>query len=161
VGTLWARNFDFKTDHQSKQPLNWSFPVVGTGVDPVTSRFSGESGASWPTGNLTTVQASGWHNGSPRHSGAGYGIRISKADRDRYFVHGWDKVELHFPSGEGVEVSLTKSFWKPKTPCAELRSAAVGRWLIEQGTAPWPKGSPPQLTLAPHGPKCFAVTSSG
>ena len=117
--------------------------------------------ASLPTGNFTTVQATGWHNGSPSYSGAGYGIRTSKADRDRYFVLGWDKVQLELPSGQRVEVSLTRSFWKTETPCAELRSAAVGRWLIEQGVAPWPKGSPPRLTLAPLGPKLFAVTASG
>jgi hypothetical protein len=73
-------------------------------------------------------------------SGPGYGIRISKADRNRYFVPGWDRVELEFPSGQRVKVSLTRSFWKPEKACAELRSAAVGRWMIEQGVAPWPKG---------------------
>jgi hypothetical protein len=106
------------------------------------------------------VQASGWHNGSRGRSGAGYGIRISKADRDRYFVPCWDNVELEFPDGQRVQVDLTRSFWKPETPCAELRDAAIGRWLIEQGAAPWPKGSPPRLVLAPLGPKRFLVTSS-
>jgi hypothetical protein len=76
------------------------------------------------------VQASGWHNGSPRRSGAGYGIRISKADRDRYFVPGWDNVEIEFPDGQRVQVDLTRSFWKPETPYAEPRDAAIGRWLI-------------------------------
>ena len=59
---------------------------------------------------LGAVQARGWHNGSPRSSGAGYGIRISKADRDRYFVPGWDDVELEFPDGQRVEVDQTGSF---------------------------------------------------
>ncbi len=107
------------------------------------------------------MQARGWHNGSPRRSGAGYGIRISKVDRDRYFVPGWDDVELEFPDGQRVEVDLTRSFWKPETPYAELRDAAIGRWLIAQGAAPWPKRSPPQLVLSPLGPKRFSVTPSG
>jgi hypothetical protein len=110
---------------------------------------------------LVSVEASGWHNGTPRSSGAGYGIRISKSDRDRYFVPGWNKVQLEFPDGQRVEVDLTGSFWKPETPCAELRDAAIGRWLIAQEAAPWPKGSPPRLVLAPLGPKCFSVTLSG
>jgi hypothetical protein len=107
------------------------------------------------------VQASGWHNGSPRRSGVGYGIRISKADRDRYFVPGWDKVELEFPDGQRVQVDLTRSFWKPGKACAELRDAEIGRWLIAQGAASWPKGSPPRLILGPLGPKRFSVTLSG
>jgi len=41
MGTQWAQNLNRKTDGYWKQPLNWAFPVVGTGVDPVTSRFSG------------------------------------------------------------------------------------------------------------------------
>jgi hypothetical protein len=107
------------------------------------------------------VRASGWHNGSPRRSGDGYGIRISKADRDRYFVPGWDNVELEFPDGQRVQVNLTRSFWKPETPWAELRDAAIGRLLIAQGAAPWPKDSPPGLVLAPLGPKRFSVAPSG
>jgi hypothetical protein len=117
--------------------------------------------AVWADRYLEAVQASGWHNGSPRSSGAGYGIRISKVDRDRYFVPGWDTIELEFPDGQRVEVELTRSFWKPETQSAELRDAAIGRWLIAQGAAPWPKRSPPQLVLAPLGPKRFSVTPSG
>ena len=130
--------------------------VVGTGVDPVTSRFSGESGASPPTGSFVSVQASEWHNGSPMNSSAGYGIRISKADRDRYFVPGWDEVELELPSGQRVEVSLSRSFWKPETPCAELRSAAVGRWLIEQGLEITLHGGHVGLDQFGHLPQCPA-----
>ena len=40
MGTLWARNFGAKSGDQSKWATNWEFLVVGTGVDPVTSRFS-------------------------------------------------------------------------------------------------------------------------
>jgi hypothetical protein len=107
------------------------------------------------------MEASGWHNASPRSSGAGYGIRISKADRDRYFVPGWDHVELEFSDGQRADVDLTRSFWKPETRSAELRDPAIGRWLISQGLAPWPKASPPRLVLASLGPKRFSVTPAG
>jgi hypothetical protein len=43
LGTQWARNPAVETDDQSLCPSTWGVPVVGTGVDPVTSRFSGES----------------------------------------------------------------------------------------------------------------------
>ena len=41
LGHVGARDFSRTTDRWSKYPLNRDFPVVGTGVDPVTSRFSG------------------------------------------------------------------------------------------------------------------------
>ena len=41
VGTLWARNQEGEIRSQFAWLLTWAFPVVGTGVDPVTSRFSG------------------------------------------------------------------------------------------------------------------------
>jgi hypothetical protein len=45
-------------------------------------------------------------------------------------VPGWDNVEIEFPDGQRVQVDLTRSFWKPETPYAEPRDAAIGRWLI-------------------------------
>jgi hypothetical protein len=107
------------------------------------------------------VEASGWHNGRPRSSGAGYGIKISKIDRDRYFVPGWDNVQLEFSDGQRAEVDLTRSFWKPETPSAVLRDAAIGRWMIAQELAPWTKGSPPRLVLASLGPKRFSLMPAG
>jgi hypothetical protein len=38
VGTLWAQKFGSTNRKTQKTP---AFTVVGTGVDPVTSRFSG------------------------------------------------------------------------------------------------------------------------
>jgi hypothetical protein len=40
---VWARKFDARTDRQSKYHLKWVSTVVGTGVDPVTTRFSGRN----------------------------------------------------------------------------------------------------------------------
>jgi hypothetical protein len=45
-GTCGARNFDSKVVKPQKPALNCPFPVVGTGVDPVTSRFSGRSSSA-------------------------------------------------------------------------------------------------------------------
>lgn len=54
------------------------------------------------------MQANGWHNGSPLPSEAGYGVRISKDDRDRYFKPAWDHVELRFPDGSTARVRLKR-----------------------------------------------------
>ena len=100
------------------------------------------------------VSARGWHNGSPRPSGAGYGLAIATRDRDDYFEHSWNLVVLDLESGPTVEVALSPSFWRN---CSELRSAEIGRWLLQAGAAPWPKGSPPRVELLPRGPASFAV----
>ncbi len=49
---------------------------------------------------------------------------------------------------------LSESFWRD---CSELRSAAVGRWLLAAGLAPWPRGAPPVLELVPVVGNTFAV----
>jgi hypothetical protein len=42
-----------------------------------------------PSAQRKTMKVSGWSNGTPNnHIGAGYGIRISYTDRDRYFPEG-------------------------------------------------------------------------
>jgi hypothetical protein len=41
VGTLWARNFRREIAPEWLWLLAWVFPVVGAGIDPATSRFSG------------------------------------------------------------------------------------------------------------------------
>lgn len=98
--------------------------------------------------------ARGWHNGSPRPSGAGYGFAIATRDRDVYFEDSWKSVELLLESGPTVEVPLTSSFWRN---CPEMRSAEIGGWLLQIGAAPWAKGSPPRFELLPKEPAFFTV----
>ena len=90
------------------------------------------------------MQVRAWSNGRPRHTGSGYGLRISARDRDRYFNPRWTTVVIDLePSGHAT-VTLSHSFW---TRCTELRSADIGRWLLARRLAPWPKGHPPHLEL--------------
>jgi hypothetical protein len=89
------------------------------------------------------MRAIGWSNGSPRQSGAGYGIRINKHDRDQYFDRAWDEILIEC-SGVNTTVTLSDSFW---SECSELRSAAIGRWLLREGLAPWPPRQPPVIDL--------------
>jgi hypothetical protein len=57
------------------------------------------------------MRATGWNNGAWHTSGAGYGIRIDKADRNRFFQKGWPDVHIELPSGVTTTVNISKSFW--------------------------------------------------
>ncbi|MEQ9618429.1 MAG: hypothetical protein RIG61_04570 [Deltaproteobacteria bacterium] len=86
-----------------------------------------------------------WNNGSPNNkSGTGYGIEISEKDRGKYFDESWTKVVINFNDGNSTNVRISKSFWKD---CIELRSQKIGKYLIENGIAPWDKGKRPSLSL--------------
>ncbi|HEX4661712.1 MAG TPA: hypothetical protein VH307_30325 [Streptosporangiaceae bacterium] len=91
-----------------------------------------------------SMRAMGWSNGQPLPTGAGYGVRLSDRDRDDYFDPGWHEVVVALDQGETALVLLSKSFWRS---CPELRSAAIGRWLLRHHLAPWPRGLPPALVL--------------
>ena len=98
--------------------------------------------------------ARAWSNGSPSESGAGYGLRVSKADRDTAFSREWTDVTLIFPDGREIRAEIKPSFWRK---CSEFRSAEIGKWLLREQLAPWPKGSPPTVVLEPAGPAKFRV----
>ena len=73
----------------------------------------------------------GWNNGSPNNrTGAGYGIRIKREDRDRYFQRRWPFVTIEAGKGNIIKVNLSSSFWKG---CTELRSAKIGKWMLDHG----------------------------
>ena len=90
------------------------------------------------------MRVTGWSNGQPRPTGAGYGVRLSGHDRDDYFDPVWHEVIVSLDHGETVTVPLSGSFWRS---CPELRSAAIGRWLLRHRLAPWLRGLPPALEL--------------
>lgn len=103
------------------------------------------------------IRATAWSNGSARDSGAGYGLKISRQDRDRFFDRSWSTIVLQVPGQGAMTVKLSSSFWRS---CTELRSAAIGRWLIGNGFAPWPKGSPPVVEIQRTGERAFSVLKS-
>jgi hypothetical protein len=103
------------------------------------------------------MRVTAWNNGSHRSAGAGYGIRVSPEDRDLYFSRDWDHVVVDLVDSGRTAISLSESFW---AGCTELRSADVGRWLITQRLAPWPKGSPPSLLLAHIEGNAFRLSRS-
>lgn len=99
-----------------------------------------------------------WSNGSTRPTGAGYGVRLSPTDRDRHFDRDWQEVVVDLEGTRHIaRVPLSASFWRG---CPELRSAAIGRWLLDKGLAPWPTGSPPALWLEITGPQTLQLSQS-
>jgi hypothetical protein len=104
------------------------------------------------------VRATGWSNGHPTSSGGGYGLRIMRGDRDRFFSRNWSSVTLEFPNGDTAVVSLSASFWGR---CTELRSSSIGRWFINERAAPWPPRRPPAVELTPLGDGRFRVGEAG
>lgn len=93
-----------------------------------------------------------WSNGRPLRTGAGYGIRLFVGDRDLFFDPHWSDVSVDVADGGPALVPLSRSFWRS---CPELRSAAIGQWLLRHGLAPWPRGAPPALVLSPAGTRRF------
>ena len=107
--------------------------------------------------------ATAWHNGSPGPGGAGYGLKIGIADRDRFFDRSWQTVTLRL-AAQGLslttEVNCAKaSFWNGT--CRELIGKEIGRWFIDNGFAPWRKGAPPRFRFSPAEARVFDVTALG
>jgi len=109
-------------------------------------------------GKEITVTA--WNNGSHSSSGSGYGLRIPLKQRDAFFSRAWRFVVIHMPNGgTSVKVNVAKaSFWEK---CPELISREIGKWLLANGFAPWPKGHPPSFILRPVGDGEFELFVPG
>lgn len=90
------------------------------------------------------MRAVAWHNGSSPNEAAGYGLKFTEVERDQAFDRSWTEVVVEL-EGDGVAtIALSPSFWRT---CSELRSTHVGRWLLDQRAAPWPRGNPPGVAV--------------
>lgn len=95
----------------------------------------------------------GWNNG--RLEPGGYGLRVPSPDRDAIFSRAWKTVIVQIPEADiKVQVELSPTFWRR---CAELRSAAIGRWLSSRRYAPWPRRQPPKFRVEHDGTAIFRV----
>jgi len=101
------------------------------------------------------MNVTAWNNGSYKESGAGYGLKVSKSDRDQYFKREWGTILLELEGySTSVEVNIRKkSFWEGT--CREMICKDIGLWLLQNGLAPWPKRKPPKLYLVPKGGNKF------
>lgn len=101
----------------------------------------------------------GWNNGRHYSSSAGYGIKISPEDRDKYFNRKWRSVSIKLPGKVGfLKVNVDKkSFWT--RVCGELAVKDIGIWLKKNARVPWPKGNPPKMVMEKIGSNKFEVKS--
>lgn len=94
---------------------------------------------------------SAWNN-----SGAGYGFSVDPAD----FHLSWTNVTIELPSDAGTVVVTAnvskKSFTKN---CPHVIDKRIGRWMRDEGHAPWQTGKPPKFVVEPAGDRRFRVTS--
>jgi len=97
-----------------------------------------------------------WSNGTSSRTGAGYGLRLKESDRDAYLQRQMGSIFIDMPGrSQSLEVRIDgASFWKR---CPELRSSAIGRWLVDRGVAPWPKGKPPKFLLVRRDKRHFIL----
>jgi hypothetical protein len=96
----------------------------------------------------------GWQSGKPsKTTGGGYGLRVRRGDRDKYFKRNWSEVLVQFDSVV-IAVHISESFWRN---CIELRNLKIGQWMMDHGLAPWPKGSPPKFELEYVGERRFSM----
>jgi hypothetical protein len=54
------------------------------------------------------ISATAWNSGKHHASGAGYGLKISVADRDRYFRREWGTVQLHIGPAAPIVVNTAR-----------------------------------------------------
>jgi hypothetical protein len=97
----------------------------------------------------------GWNNGDWRPTGAGYGVKLRKQDRDKHFEKKWASVLVTIDGRDAVKIKLSKSFWKN---CVELRSREIGAWMKTHGFSIWPAYKPPQFKLILRGRQAFELS---
>lgn len=72
----------------------------------------------------------------------------------------WGSVEIELVGKKATKVAVANidkdSMWTGS--CVHVISADIGRWLIGEGLAPWPKGKRPQFNVHSTGPRRFRVT---
>lgn len=102
-----------------------------------------------------------WNRGDHRPDRNGYGLKIDRLDRDRYFVREWGTILMELEGeAQPVEVNIDKdSFWN--STCRELISVKIGKWLIKNGLAPWPFRKPPVLEMIHIRERHFRLMKKG
>ncbi len=96
-----------------------------------------------------------WNASSYNDSGAGYGVRISASDREKFFDKSWKSIILYIGKFENsVILPIRGTFW---TICPELRNMKIGEYLIVNGLNKWKKGKPHKLILFPQNDNQFML----
>jgi len=98
-------------------------------------------------------RVSAWRGGT-------YGLRILTGSLepkyDLELFRQYRQVVLLLPNGKSATANITSSF--RSGTCYELRSAKIGRWLVDEKYAPWKGNSPPRFSLRHVGGNKCEVT---
>ena len=55
------------------------------------------------------IRVTAWNNGAHNQTGSGYGLKIAREDRDRYFDKSWSSIFITLPDLEyDVEINIAK-----------------------------------------------------
>jgi hypothetical protein len=130
-------------DVEEPQAVAWTAEALYEQIE-LPSSFGARPRPCW---YVLGVRAIAWRNGRPSNEPAGYGFRVSKADRtDIPTRHGTGGRET--TRQRGHVVPLSPSFWRS---CSELLSAGIGRGLLESEVATWTSGGRflPNPSLSP------------
>jgi hypothetical protein len=86
------------------------------------------------------MEVKAWNNGKQNKSGAGYGLKLSIKDRNKYFKRLWKSVFIKLPNeAREIECNIDKdSFWNET--CGEFINKKIGQWFLKNNYAPWSKG---------------------
>lgn len=123
-------------------------PYMTASASPPLPR-QGESGQ-------INMIVSAWNNGKANtRTGGGYGIKMRRKDRDNHFRRTWPSVIVELENGQVLDIAPSPSFWRN---CAELRRKEIGKWMLDDRLAPWPKGRPPTFRLMPTGDRRFRLS---
>ena len=107
------------------------------------------------------VLVTAWNNGWFHRNGAGYGLRIEAADRERYFSVRWNAIRLSLPGDPlEVEINTDNSLFR-LSDYGVLVSKAFGQWMIAQGSAPWLAHETPRFVLEPGEANRFSLQVYG
>jgi len=85
-----------------------------------------------------------------KDSGAGYGIRIAKADFET--VRQWREIHI-----DGTVETILRDNRPFTRDCPEIRSVLIREFLLRNNLLNWPKGNPHRLTLTPLGRARFRL----
>ncbi|MBP1908296.1 PH domain-containing protein [Methanolobus bombayensis] len=144
-------------DNKTRTYLGYNGPATGSEAKKIHQRELDKlSNWKW---DLKTMIVTAWNNGQHHKSGAGYGLKISLADRNQNFKKEWEHIVLEMPDyPKLIKVNIKKdSFWNGT--CRELISKDIGLWMISKGDAPWSDGKPPKYRMEHSSENNFSIKS--
>lgn len=90
-----------------------------------------------------TIIVKAWSNGNANEkTGAGYGLRISKNNRDKFFLD--DAEYFLIINKKKIKMNITPGFYRK---CPEIRDKKIGMFLVNNNLHKWKSRSPHSLNM--------------